>query len=73
MSCGANCRDEIDISSSLALAEQKGWKTAFLPLSCFKKGTQVGMPFSIQSSGSFEMSISAVTLVDSGGETACRF
>jgi beta-glucosidase len=73
MSCGANCRDEIDISSSLALAEQKGWKTAFLPLSCFEKGTQVGMPFSIQSSGSFEMSISAVTLVDSGGETACRF
>jgi beta-glucosidase len=73
MNCGANCRDEIDITSSLALAEQKGWMTAILPLSCFKKGTPIGMPLSIQSSGSFEMSISAVTLVDDGGETACRF
>ena len=71
--CGPNCRDEIDITTSLAHAEQKGWMRAILPLSCFKKGSPVGMPVSIQSSGSFEMSISAVTLVDDGGETACRF
>ena len=73
MSCGANCRDEIDITASLALAEQKGWMTAVVPLSCFKKGAPVGMPISIHASGSFEMSISSVTLVDDGGETACRF
>ncbi|GBF57932.1 beta-glucosidase BoGH3B [Candidatus Phycosocius bacilliformis] len=73
MSCGPNCRDEIDITASVALAEQKGWLTAVVPLSCFRKGPQIGLPLSIQSSGRFEMSISSVTLVDDGGETSCRF
>ena len=76
LECGAGCSRPFDVGADLALAAEKGWRTARISLSCFGLGNE-GLPadplaLTIRADAGLIMELSSVRLSAEPGENACR-
>ncbi|WP_371395926.1 exo 1,3/1,4-beta-D-glucan glucohydrolase [Fretibacter rubidus] len=73
--CGTNCKAGTqDLGSSLSKAPEGEWQDYQVKLSCFGEGDdldQVTAPFTLSSTGAFQVSLSDVRLVSNEGAATC--
>ncbi|WP_291843519.1 glycoside hydrolase family 3 protein [Maricaulis sp.] len=77
MACGEGCSGTLDATAGIRWAENKGWQSAVLPLSCFAEAgadlSQITAPLVINGAPDLEIWVDDVTIAGEAGEDmACE-